>query len=292
MKTEVKKLDSTKCELSVVVNGETVKNKFEEIFSQLAGKAKIPGFRPGKAPRDVLEKHFASSVHEQVLKELIPDVYNQAVEAEKLDVVEMPKITEVKLDRGSLSFKALVEVSPEIALKDYRKQKVNYKAITAGADEVRKHIDSIKESRKAEALDDKFSRSLGYPTMADFEKAVERQILLTKENQERQRIEAELIDGLLKNLEFKIPESLISRQTQDMLRQTKLDLAMKGVPREKIDEQEKLLLESIGPQAKKQVKTYLVLSQIAKKEGIAVDDHMPAKVMEFLLREADWQEIH
>lgn len=292
MKTEVKKLDSTKCELSVAVSGETVKNKFEEIFSQLAGKAKIPGFRPGKAPRDVLEKHFASSVHEQVLKELIPDVYNQAVEAEKLDVIEMPKITEVKLDRGSLSFKAVVEVSPEIALKDYRKQKVGYKVLTADADEVKKHIDSIKESRKAEALDDKFSRSLGYPTMSDFEKAVERQILITKENQERQRIEAELIDGLLKNLEFKIPESLISRQTQDMLRQTKLDLAMKGIPREKIDEQEKLLLESIGPQAKKQVKTYLVLSQIAKKEGIAVDDHMPAKVMEFLLREADWQEIH
>ena len=292
MKTEVKKLDSTKCELSVAVSGELVKNKFEEVFSQLAKEAKVPGFRPGKAPRDVLEKHYAASVHEQVLKELVPDVYNQAIAAEKLDVIELPQITDVKLDRSNLSFKAVVEVTPEIAIKDYKKLKINYKIVTVTADEIKKQIDSVKESRKQEALDDKFSRSLGYPSLSEFEKAVERQIFITKENQERQRIEGELIDNLLKNLEFKVPESLVNRQTQDMLRQTKIDLAMKGIPRDKIEEQEKLLLEGIQPQAKKQVKIYLVLAQIAKKEGIAIDDHMPAKVMEFLLREADWQETH
>ncbi|MDD5128764.1 MAG: trigger factor [Candidatus Omnitrophica bacterium] len=292
MKTEVKKLDSTKCELSVSVSGELVKNKFEEIFSQVAKEAKVPGFRPGKAPRDVLEKHYASSVHEQVLKDLVPDVYNQAIAAEKLDVIELPQISEVKLDRSNLSFKAVVEVSPEIAIKDYKKQKINYKLITVSADEIKKHVDSVKESRKAETLDDKFCRSLGYPNLSEFEKAVERQIFITKENSERQRIETELIDNLLKNLEFKVPESLVNRQAQDMLRQTKIDLAMKGIPRDKIDEQEKLLMDGIQPQAKKQVKIYLVLAQIAKKENIVIDDHMPAKVMEFLLSEADWQETH
>jgi len=292
MKTEVKKLDSTKRQLNVSVSGELVKNKFEEIFSQVAKEAKVPGFRPGKAPRDVLEKHYASSVHEQVLKDLVPDVYNQAITAENLDVIELPQISDVQLDRSNLSFKAVVEVSPDIAIKDYKKQKISYKLVSVSVDEIKKHVDSVKESAKAEVLDDKFCRGLGYPNLAEFEKAVERQIFITKENQERQRIESELIDNLLKDLEFKIPESLVNRQSQDMLRQTKLDLAMKGIPRDKIDEQEKLLLDGIKPQAKKQVKIYLVLAQIAKKEGIAVDDHMPAKVMEFLLREADWQEAH
>ncbi|MBU0548055.1 MAG: hypothetical protein KJ710_04830 [Candidatus Omnitrophica bacterium] len=292
MKTEVKKLDSIKCELSVAVSGELVKNKFEEVFSQIAKEAKVPGFRPGKAPRDVLEKHYAASVHEQVLKELVPDVYNQAITAEKLDVIELPQIADVKLDRNNLSFKAVVEVTPEIAIKDYKKQKINYKVTTVTADEIKKQIDSVKQSRKTETLDDKFSRSLGYPNLAEFEKAVERQIFITKENQERQRIENELIDNLLKDLEFKLPESLVSRQAQDMLRQTKLDLAMKGIPRDKIEEEEKVILEGIQPQAKKQVKVYLVLAQIARKEGIPIDEHMLAKVMEFLLREADWQEVY
>ncbi len=118
---------------------------------------------------------------------------------------------------------------------------------------------------------------------------MERQIFVTKENQERQRIENELIENLTKGVEFKLPASLVERQTQDMLRQTKIDWAMKGVPRDKLDAQDKMLLEGIEPEAKKQVKVYLILSQIAKKENIAIDDHMPRKVMEFLLREADWQ---
>jgi len=289
MKTEVKKLDSTKCEINVAVSGERVKNKFEEVFSQIAKEAKVPGFRPGKAPRDVLEKHYAAAVHEQVLKELVPDVYNQAIEAEKLDVIELPQITDVKLDRTNLSFTAIVEVTPEIAIKNYKNQKINFKTVSVSSDEIKRQIDSVKESRKAEALDDKFSRSLGYPNFSELEKTVERQIFMTKENQERTRIENELIEGIMKGLEFKLPQGLVDRQAQDMLRQSKIDLAMKGVPRDKIDEQEKLLLEGIEPEAKKQVKVYLVLSQIAKKENIAIDDHMPRKVMEFLLSQADWQ---
>jgi FKBP-type peptidyl-prolyl cis-trans isomerase (trigger factor) len=289
MKTEVKKLDSTKCEINVAVSGELVKNKFEEVFTQIAKEAKVAGFRPGKAPRDVLEKHYASHVQEQVLKELVPDVYNQAIAAEKLEVIELPQITDVKLDRASLSFKATVEITPEIAVKNYKNLLINYKVVSVSIDEIKRQIDSVKESRKAQELDDKFSRSLGYPNLAEFEKAVERQIFISKENQERQRIENELIENLTKGLEFKLPPGLVERQTQDMLRQTKIDLAMKGLPRDKIEEQEKLLLEGIQPEAKKQVKVYLVLSQIAKKENIVIDDHMPRKVMEFLLREANWQ---
>ena len=235
MKTEVKKLDGTKCVINVAVNGEQVKNKFEEVFAQIAKEAKVPGFRPGKAPRDVLEKHYAAAVQEQVLKELVPDVYNQAIAAEKLDVIELPQITEVKLDRTNLSFKAVVEVTPEIAVKNYKGIKINFKTVSVSSEEIKKQIDSVKESRKAQILDDKFSRSLGYPNLGELEKAVERQIFISKENQERARIENELIEGITKGLEFKLPQGLVDRQIQDMLRQTKIDLAMKGVPRDKID---------------------------------------------------------
>lgn len=290
MKTEVKKLDGIKREINVTVSGELVKNKFEDVFAKVGKDAKVPGFRPGKAPRDVLEKHYAGAVHEQVLKELVPDVYNQAIAAESLDVIELPQISEVKLDRSNLSFKAIVEVSPEIQIKNYKNQKISFKKISVSPDEIKKQIEQVLESRKAEGLDDKFCRSLGYPDLVSLEKAVERQLLSAKENQERQRIESGLVENLLKGLEFKLPQSLVDRQIQDLLRQTKLDLAMKGLPRDKIEEQEKMILEGVTPEAKKQVKVYLVLAEIAKKESIPIDDHMPAKVMEFLLREADWLE--
>ncbi|MFH1888697.1 MAG: trigger factor [Candidatus Omnitrophota bacterium] len=289
MKTEVKEIDSNKREISIEVSGDLVKNKFNDVFAQISKEAKIPGFRPGHAPRDILEKKYSSHAHELVMKELIPELYNQAIDKEGLEVIELPEVSEVKLDRGSLSFKARVEISPQIPIKNYKGIRVNYKKIEVSADMIKRNIDSIKETRKIETVDDNFSRSLGYPMLSELEKAVEKEIYLREENQQRQKIEKEIVENISKGLDFKLPQGLVNRQLQDMLRQTKLDLALKGVSREKIEEQEKAITGQLEQEAKKQVRVYLILSAIAKKENIPIDDHMPRKVMEFLLREADWQ---
>ncbi len=290
MKTEVKKIDSTKREISIEVSGDVVKNKFEDVFKRIAKEAKVPGFRPGNAPRDILEKHYSSYVQEQVIKELVPEVYNQAIEKEGLDIVELPNISDVRLDRNNLSFKAQVETAPQINLKDYKRIKIEYKKITVSNDEIKRSLDSLKEAHKIESLDDSFARSLGYPNLQELEKSFEKQIYIQKENLQRQKIEDEIIKNITTDTDFKIPQSLIKRQLEDLIRQAKLDLALKGMSRQKIDEHEKELVETLEPQAKEQVKVYLVLSEIAKKEKIPLDDHMPSRVMEFLLKEADWKE--
>ncbi|MBM3243847.1 MAG: hypothetical protein FJZ12_03325 [Candidatus Omnitrophica bacterium] len=289
MKTEVIKIDGNTREIKVEVTGELVKNKFEDVFKRISQEAKIPGFRPGHAPRDMLEKNFSASAHEQVLKELIPDVYSQAVNKEALDVVELPEISEVKLDKESLSFKAKVEVSPDIEIKNYKNIKIDYKKVDVSRDEVARTMDSFKESRKLDKLDDALARSLGYPSLIELEGVLEKQLFLQKENAQRQRIESAIIDNLTKGLDFKLPQSLVKRQLEDMLRQAKLDLALKGIPREKIEGQEKKMREELEDEAKNQVKIYLILSTIAKREGILLDEHMPRKVMEFLLKEAEWK---
>lgn len=290
MKTLVKKLDSSKREISIEVSGDVVKNKYNEVFKKISQEAKIPGFRPGHAPMDMIEKHYGSHAHEQVLKELIPDIYNEAINKENLDVIELPEISEVKLDKTTLAFKATVEISPEISLKNYKGLKVNYKKVSVAADEIKRSIDSLKESRKLDSINDNFVKGLGYPSLADLEKALENQIYLQKENQQRQDLENQIVETLLKETEFKVPQSLINRQLQDLVRHAKVDLAMKGVPKEKIDEQEKEVTKNLEAEAKRQVQVYLILAEIAKKENIKIDDHMPHHAMEFLLRSADWKE--
>lgn len=290
MKTEVKKIDSTKREINIEVNGDIVKNKFEEAFKKFNQEAKVSGFRPGHVPRDILEKNFSSAANEFVLKELIPEIYSKAIEKESLDVIDMPDITDVKLDRNTLSFKAGVEISPEISVKDYKGVKINYKKIEVTLDDIKRFVDSLKESRKLDTVDDSFARSLGYPGLAQLEKFVETQLYIQKQNQEHKKIENEVIEGLIRDLDFKIPQSMVNRQLQEMVRQAKLDMALKGMPREQIDEREKNITEELAPEAKKQVKIYLVLSEIARKENIPLDDHMPQRVLEFLLRQADWKE--
>jgi len=290
VKTEVKKIDATKREISVEVSGEIVKNKFEDTFKKIGQEAKVSGFRPGHAPRDILEKHYSAHAHEQVLRELVPDVYNQDIDQEKLEVVELPEIFDVKLDRSNLSFKAKVEVSPEITVENYKGIKINYQKLSVSGDEIKRSIDALKESRKVEVIDDGFARNLGYPSLSELESAVGRQMFIQKDNQQRQKIENEIIETITKDMDFKLPQRLVNRQLEDLLRQAKLDLALRGVPTEKIEEEAKRLTLEFEPEAKRQVKIYLVLSAIAKKENIAQDDHMSRRVMEFLLREADWKE--
>ena len=290
MKTEIKKLDATKREINIEVSGDIVKNKFEDIFKKIGQEVKVPGFRPGNVPRDILEKRFLADAHQEVLRELIPDVYNQAIEKETLDVIDLPAISEVKLDRETLSFKATVEVAPEIKIKNYKGLKVNYKKIEVTADDLKRNMDSLKETHKVDSLDDNFAKGLGYPNLSQLQEAIQRQLFIQKESQERQRIEADIIEGIIKELDFKLPQSLIARHLKEMVKQAKVDLALRGVPREEIDKQEASLEKELTPQAEKQVRVYLVLAEIAKKENIALDDHMTHKVMEFLLKQADWQE--
>lgn len=291
MKTEVKKLDTTKREIQIEVSGEVVHNKFEDVFKKIAKEAKVPGFRAGNVPRYLLEKNYSSHAHEMVMKELIPETYDLAIEKEALDVVELPHISEVKLDRSNLSFKAVVEVRPEIKLKNYKGIKVEYAKSEVSAEDLAHHLDGLKAKLKIEKIDDAVARSLCYPNMAEFEKSITHQLLVQKETQSRQKIEDAIVEGLLKDVEFKLPEALLERQLQEMLRQTKLDLALKGVAREELDKYEKEMRNDLEPQARKQVKIYLILAEIAKKENIPVDDQMPRKVIEFLLKEADWKEM-
>jgi len=290
VKTEIKKLEGTKRELSIEVTGDIVKNKHAEVMAKIAKEATLPGFRAGHAPLDMVEKNFSSQAHEQVLKELIPEIYNQAIEAEKLDVIELPEIFDVKLEKESLSFKAKVEVAPEIELKNYKKLKIAYKKIEVSADEVKRSLDTVKESRKLDKLDDNFAKGLGYASLTELEKAFERQLFIQKENTQRAKIEHEIIQQLTKDLQFTVPQSLVNRQLQDLVRQTKLDLALKGYPKDKIEQEEANMIKELEPQAREQVKVYLVLAEIAKKENLPQDEHLSAHVMEYLLKEADWQE--
>lgn len=288
MKIEVKKLDNEKRELNIEVSGDIVSKKFDDVYKEIGKEAKVPGFRPGNAPLDMLQKHYSSLAHEQVIKDLVPELYNQAIEKENLDVIELPQISEVSLLADRISFKARVQLAPEIKLKNYRKIRLNYKRIEVGQDEISRSLDSLKESHKVSSLDDIFAKGMGYPDLNELKAALERQIYLQKENAQRQELESRIIEAITKEVEFNIPQSMVSRQLDDLVKQAKLDMALRGMPRQQIDGQEAEMKKHFQPQAQEQVKVYLVLAEVAKKESIAIDEHMPRRVMEFLLKEAEW----
>lgn len=290
-KASVKKIDGIKREITIEASGDIVKNKFEDVYKSLAQTAKVPGFRQGHVPRDILEKKYSSLAYEQVVRELIPDLYKETVTQENLDVVESPDISDVKVEQTKISFKATVSVSPEIHVKNYKGIKIAYKKTEVSEDEIKRALDSLKESRKSETLDDAFARGMGYPDLSTLREGLSRQIYIRKQAEERQKAEAELIEKITKDVTVSLPGSMVSRQLEDMVRQSRIDLAMKGVPAETLDEKEKDMRKEFEVQARQQVKLYLVLGAIAKQEGIPQDEHMAHKVIELLFREAQWSVV-
>jgi len=117
-------------------------------------RAKLPGFRPGKAPPSIVRQHFAGDIRQQVLESLIPKYLHNRFEAEDLKVVGQPDITEVHLEAGEpLRFKAEFEVVPKIELGEYKNLSVKYHDPEITDEDVAKRIEELRQ-QKAEFVNE------------------------------------------------------------------------------------------------------------------------------------------
>ena len=116
-----------KC-LTIDIPAQRITDKIESNYSKLLTDATLPGFRKGRAPRQLLEKRFGSTVREDTRNQLLGECYDQAIKDHDLDVIGEPDIKdidEIKLpEDGALSFKVEVEVSPKVELPDLTKIEV------------------------------------------------------------------------------------------------------------------------------------------------------------------------
>lgn len=123
MKMEVTELGPMKRALKIEVPAEEVTQRFARAYVELNRQVNIPGFRPGKVPLALLEKRYAKTVEEDVIRNLVPDFYEQAVrQAGIVPVhVEIPPLDRVKIKKNEpFTFTATVEIKPNIELRDYK----------------------------------------------------------------------------------------------------------------------------------------------------------------------------
>ena len=107
--------------LRVEVGPEQVEETFKEITGEFQREARLPGFRAGKAPKDMVAKRFDTEIQEEVKRKLISDSYKKAVFEQKLTVVGRPDLEEIQFNRGQpLQFAANLETAPEFELPEYK----------------------------------------------------------------------------------------------------------------------------------------------------------------------------
>ena len=287
MKVTSKKSKENKVIIDIEVPQDVVKKKFDEIYEKIGNEVKVPGYRPGKVPRPVLEQHHAKLAKEEVLKSLIPETYQESVKTENIDVIDMPEISEVKLEGHVLSYKAEVEVRPEIKIKQYQGLKIKKNEIKVEDKEIDDYLKQLKTTRP-DISDEKLAKSLGYKSKEEFLDCLQKQMYLKKENAERARLEKDLIDQLLKNSAFAAPKTLVDKRIEELKHQAEHQMMNYGLPEDRIKQRLEEFKDKFKTEAEEQVKVFLILETIAKLEKIKIDDHMVNHVVEFVFAEAEW----
>lgn len=144
MKVTTQRLPESQVRLEIEVDPEQMERSLDKAYRRLVQKIEVPGFRKGKTPRNMLERHVGRDrLVREAIDILIPEAYNQAIEDEDIEAIAQPDIELVKDE--PLSFKATVAIRPDVDLGDYKglrveKQdaKVQAKDVDAALDELRR----------------------------------------------------------------------------------------------------------------------------------------------------------
>jgi trigger factor len=146
VKSTVEALEGNKVKLSVEIDEQEFESAIDAAFKKIAREVRIPGFRPGKAPRRVLESHIgAEAGRAQALNDALPEYYSDAVVANEVDVIAPPEIDITDgQESGIIKFEAIVEVRPVITLSGYADMAVEIPAPTPSDDEIDAQLDRFR----------------------------------------------------------------------------------------------------------------------------------------------------
>jgi trigger factor len=121
MRVEVEQQPGSVSKLQIELPPEEVAKEWDAIANSFARFAKIPGYRPGKAPRAVIDKRFRREIQDELTKKLVSKSYHDAIEQEKLRVASLTNIEDVEFGEDkSMRFRATVVTAPEFELPDYK----------------------------------------------------------------------------------------------------------------------------------------------------------------------------
>jgi len=377
MKTKLITLKGCKRAIEVEVSADAVEGKFEEIYKEIGKAAEIPGFRKGKAPRDIVEKKYSSTASEEVLKDLVSASYEDAIRQLKIVPVDLPQILDVKLVRNQpLSYRAEVDIRPEVKLKKCKGLKIRKSKVKVEDADVEKSLSGLRElhakfisadersvsdgdyiicdlacisadkevfkkesiwllvneegtikelhggilgmkkdeekeikaklpkdypdkelaekdvlyrvkvkhvkEKKLPPLDDGFAKDLGKSTVRELKEAVKEDLLKRAEMAANENMRNQLIDQLLKNSSFEVPESMTKRQLETLVNSAKDRMLAQGVQEKDVDGNIGTIKEKMGPRAVDQVKVFFLLDEVARSENTKVEPPEVDRAIEIL----------
>jgi trigger factor len=137
-------------ELELEIPAEDVTKATERVAKELARVARVPGFRPGKAPVSLIKRRFADDIKGEVLQSLVPERVEKAVAEQKLSPVSQPQVDKLDFNEGQpLKFRAVFEVLPEFELGTYKGLEIEMPPMEITEEDVNKALEETRERAAA-----------------------------------------------------------------------------------------------------------------------------------------------
>ena len=146
MKVSAEPVQNCQVTLNIEVEPAEIEKYMEKAYNRLVKRVSVPGFRKGKAPRDVLERQIGKdAMFKEALEDLIPETYKEALEEQKIEPIAMPQFELIQTE--PLLFKAVVPLKPTIKLGDYTEIRVESKPVEVKEEDIEVTIEQLRNQQ-------------------------------------------------------------------------------------------------------------------------------------------------
>lgn len=372
IQVELEDVTTVKKRLKVEVPASIALQELNQVAKQYKKHARLPGFRPGKAPVELIKRHFRKSIRSDVLQKLIPDSYQKAIQEKGVEPIGEPSLENLSFEEGeSLVYEANFEIQPEIELPEYRGLKVMVESKPVTPEDVDQELDTLREThsrliavedqpiqegdyavidlhgeyleeesessrepfqekevvvqvggehtheafnqalvdtvvgeektfevqydsdypedklaghkllftvrvgaikrKELPELNDEFAKDLGeYETLKELREKIEERLGVEREKNREINLGNKLLEELASKTDFEVPEVLVENRIDGMLRDLAYKLASQGMDPSKANVDWMKVRSDVRPNAEKQVKANMMLTEIGQRENIEI----------------------
>ncbi len=146
MKVSTEPVESRQVALNIEMEPVEIDKYLDRAYNRLVKRVSVPGFRKGKAPRDILERHIGKdALFQEALEDLIPRAYKEALDEQNIDAIGQPQFELIKTE--PLVFKAVVPLKPTVELGDYKQIKIESKPVKITKKDIDATIEQLREQQ-------------------------------------------------------------------------------------------------------------------------------------------------
>lgn len=184
MKVELSDVSSCRKKINVTLDPEKVKQSYQNIFKKYATHGDVQGFRKGKVPSNLIENKYGPAIVEELTDQLLKGTVYQILKENNIEPVVSPMAENIKSDLKTFTFSytLLVDVKPEIKLKEYKGLKLEKEILPVTEDEIKKSLDKLRENYGTYKPIEARSAAKGDYCVADFRIEVGEKILRTQKD--------------------------------------------------------------------------------------------------------------